>query len=95
MVNGQGQRDLTSIWFSGIRRLSDAVGEIHDIRDVSVSEFDDQRSSSVREVQKMYDYSPPDLQNQKSRTLVDGPIGKPLLFFNFLIRGDAVISNSL
>lgn len=95
MVNGQGQRDLTSIWFSGIRHLSGAVGEIHDIRDVLVSEFDDQRSSSVREVQKMYDYSPPDLRNQKSHTLVDGIIGKPVLFFNFPIREDAVISKSL
>lgn len=66
VVNGQGQRDLTSICFSGIRRLRGAVGEIHDIRDVLVSEFDDQRSSSVREVQKMYDYSPPDLWNQKN-----------------------------
>lgn len=59
MVNGQGQLDLTSIWFSGLRRLSRAYvvggrvageGERGGITDLF--EFDKQRSGSGLEVQK-------------------------------------------
>lgn len=55
VVNGQGQWDLTSICFSGIRRLSSAERGIRDIADVSgvisgffccFFQFDKQRSRS-------------------------------------------------